>query len=72
MSALTLPVTDLEIDEFQLGNVAEVGDGKYRLKYRLQAAVFALAWQLVHLQEAVVGALLDLNEVRDLDGGWNF
>ena len=41
------------------------GDG---LKHRLQAAVFALARELVHLQEAVVRALLNFDQVRNLDG----
>jgi hypothetical protein len=38
----------------------------------LQAAVFALARELVHLQEAVVRTFLNLNEVRDLDSGRYF
>jgi hypothetical protein len=44
---------------------------KHRLEHRLQPAVFALAGQQVHLQEAVIGALLHLDQVRDLDGCWN-
>ena len=71
VAALALPVADGEIHELQLRDVAEVGNRKHRLKHRLQPAVFALAGQFVHLQEAVVGALLHLDEVRDLDGGWN-
>ena len=72
VSALALPVTNGVIHELQLRYVAEVGDRKNGLKHRLQAAVFALAGQLVHLQEAVIGTLLNLNQVRDLDGGRNF
>ena len=34
--------------------------------------VVALAGQPVHLQEAFVRALLNLDQVRNLDGGWNF
>ncbi len=72
VSALALPVADGVIDELELRYVAEVGNRKHRLKYRLQSAVFALARQLVHLQEAIVGTLLNLDQVRDLDGCWNF
>src|SRR4029078_6995180 len=43
-----------------------------RLKDRLQTSVIALARQLVHLQETVVRALLNLDQVRDLDGCRNF
>ena len=72
VAALALPVTNGVIDELQLGYVAKVGDRKDRLKHRLQAAVFALAGQLVHLQEAVVRTLLHFDQVRDLNGGRNF
>jgi hypothetical protein len=42
------------------------------LKNRLQPGVVTLAGQLVHLQEAIVGTLLNLNQVRNLDGCRNF
>jgi hypothetical protein len=38
----------------------------------LESAVLALAWQKIHLQEALVGLLLDFNQVRDLDGPLDF
>jgi hypothetical protein len=71
VAALALPVANREVDELKLGNVAEVGNGKHRLKHGLQPAVFTLAGQFVHLQEAVIGTLLNLDQVRDLDGRWN-
>ena len=72
VAALALPVADGVVHELQLGNVAEVADREHRLKHGLQAGIVALAGQPVHLQEAFVGALLNLDQVRNLDGGWNF
>src|ERR1019366_8948261 len=72
VAAFALPVANREVHKLKLGNVAEVGNRKHRLKYCLQPAVFAFAGQFVHLQEAVIGALLNLDQVRDLDGCWNF
>jgi hypothetical protein len=37
----------------------------------LQTGVIAFAGQAVHLEEPFVGALLNLDQVRDLDGGWD-
>src|ERR1700730_8167870 len=72
MAALALPVPDRVIHELQLGDVAEIADRKHRLKNSLQPGVVAFAGQTVHLQEAVIGALLNLNQVRNLDGGGDF
>src|SRR5262245_14782079 len=71
VSALALPVADGEIDKGQLGDIAEIGNGKNGLKYGLEPAIVALARQLVHLQETVVGPLLNLDQVRDLQGRRN-
>ena len=71
VSALALPVADCIINELKLRDVAEIGDRKHRLKYRLQSAVVAFAGQAVHLQEALVGTLLYFNQVWNLDGCWN-
>jgi len=68
VSALALPVANGKIHEGKLGYVAKIGDGENGLKNGLQSAVVALARQLVHLQEAVIGTLLYLNEVRYLQG----
>ena len=72
VAALALPVADGVVHKLQLGDVAEVADREHRLKHGLQAGIVALAGQPVHLQKAFVGALLNLDQVRDLDGGWNF
>ncbi len=72
VAAFALPVANREVHKLKLRNIAEVGNRKHRLKYRLQPAVFAFAGQFIHLQEAVIGALLNLDQVRDLDGCWNF
>src|ERR1035441_10283809 len=37
VAALALPIADGEVDELKLGDIAEVGDGKDRGEYRLQA-----------------------------------
>jgi len=71
VAALALPVADGEVDELELGDVTEVSDGEDRGKDRLQAIVLALLRKLVHLQEALVAAALDLDEVGNLNGGWN-
>ena len=68
VAALALPVANREVHKLKLGDVAEVGDRKHRLKHGLQAAVFALTGQFVHLQEAIIRTLLNLDQVRDLDG----
>ena len=72
VAALALPVADGVVDELQLRDVAEIGDREHRLKHGLQTGIVALAGQQVHLQEAFVGLLLNLDQVRNLDGGWNF
>ena len=72
VAALAFPVADGILDELQLRHIAEVGDGKYRLEHRLQSGIVTLTRQRVHLQEAVIGTLLDLDEVGNLDGRWNF
>src|ERR1700686_5013396 len=72
VAALALPVANVEIHKLKLRNIAEIRNRKYGLKHCLQAAVFALAGQFIHLQEAVVGTLLNLDQVRDLNGGRNF
>ncbi len=71
VAALALPVADRKIHELKLRNVAEVGNRKHRLKHGLQPGVIALTGQAIHLQEAFVGALLDFDQVRNLDGCWN-
>src|SRR6516165_11424700 len=71
VTTLAFPVADGELDEVELRHVAEVGNREDRLKHSLQSRVITLAGQRIHLQEAVVGPLLDLNEVGDLDGRRN-
>src|SRR6266851_2479190 len=64
-AALTLPVADRVLDELQRGVFSKVADREHRLEHGLQPGVFALGRQPVHLQETLVGLLLDLDEVRD-------
>src|SRR5437660_6666116 len=72
MAALAFPISDSVIDKLELRNIAEIGNGKHRLENRLQTGVVTLAGQAVHLKEAVVRALLYLDQIRNLDRGGNF
>ena len=72
VTALALPVADGEVHKVELGDIAEVGDGENGDKYGLEAVVFPLRRQFIHLQKALIGAALHFDQVRDLDGGWNF
>src|SRR2546430_10334764 len=72
MAALAFPVSDSVIDKLELRNIAEIGNGKHRLENRLQTGVVTLAGQAVHLKEAVVRALLYLDQIRNLNRGGNF
>src|SRR5207248_2029608 len=72
LAALALPVADRVLDELERRVLAEVADGKHRFEHRLQTRVLALARQTVHLQEAFVGLLLDLDQVRDRNGRLDF
>src|SRR4029453_10469970 len=65
LAALALPVPDGVLDELERRVLPEVADRKDRLEHRLQAGVFALRRQTIHLQEALVGLALDLDEVRN-------
>src|SRR5947207_4144353 len=68
LAALALPVADRILDELERRVLAEVANRKHRLEHRLQAGVFALAGQTIHLQETLVRLLLDLDQVRDRNG----
>jgi len=68
LAALALPVADRILDELERRVLAEVADREDRLEHRLEPRVLALARQTVHLQEALVGLFLDLNQVRDGNG----
>jgi hypothetical protein len=67
-SALALPVADRVLDELERRVLAEVADRKDRLEDRLQPRVLALRGQAVHLQEPLVGLLLNLDQVGDRNG----
>jgi hypothetical protein len=69
VTALALPVADGVVDELELGDVAEVGNGEDGGEDGLEAVVFALLGELIHLEEALIAAALDLDEIGDLDAG---
>src|SRR4029077_13366477 len=72
LAALALPVADRVLDELERRVLAEVADRKDRFEHRLETRVLALAGQTVHLQEAFVRLLLDLDQVRDGNGRLDF
>src|SRR6185312_6990104 len=72
LAALAFPVADRILDELERAVLPEVRNREHRLEHRLQAGVLALGRQTVHLQEALVGLLLDLDQVRDRNGRLDF
>src|SRR5262249_6048702 len=72
LAALALPVPDRILDELERRVLAEVADREDRLEHRLETRVLALARQTVHLQEAFVRLLLDLDQVRNRNGRLDF
>ena len=72
VAALALPVADGVVHEIQLRQPAEILNRKYRAEHRLQAGVFALGRQQIHLQKALVGHSLNLDQVRDLNRALDF
>src|SRR5262249_38699067 len=69
LAALALPVADRVVDEFERAGLAEVLDREDRLEDGLQPGRLAVGGRDVHLQEPLVGALLDLDQVRHRDRG---
>ena len=67
VAALALPVADGVVHEIQLRQAAEILNRKHRSEHRLQAGVFALGRQQIHLQKALIGHSLNFDQVRDLD-----
>src|SRR5439155_20859949 len=72
LAALALPVGDRVLDELERRVLAEVRDREDRVEPALQTPVLALARQTVHLQEALVRLLLDLDQVRDRNSRLDF
>jgi hypothetical protein len=72
IAALALPVADGVVDELELADAAEIGNGKYGTENGLQAGIFPFIGKQVHLQEALVRILLNLNKVRNRDRSFDF
>ncbi len=72
VAALALPVADRVIHEFQLAHTAKIGNRKDRIEYCLQPRVVPFIREQIHLQEALVGTLLHLDQIGDRDGGLDF
>src|SRR5712691_2590816 len=63
-SALALPVADRELHEVERAGLPKVREGEDAGEDRLQAGVFALLGEEVHLQVAVVRLALDVDQIR--------
>jgi hypothetical protein len=72
IAALTLPVANRVVHEFELGHLAKVPDRKHGREHRLKPAILALARQEIHLQEALIGLHLDFNQVGNLNRALDF
>src|SRR5205814_5317352 len=64
LAALALPVADGELHEIEGTGLPEIAEGEDAREDRLQAGVLALLGEEVHLQEALVGTPLNVDEVR--------
>src|SRR5207302_1524302 len=71
VTALALPVANGIVHELELGDISKIADGEHRLKHGLQTGVVPFTGKTVHLQKPIIGPFLDLNQVWNLDGGWN-
>src|SRR6266550_2676560 len=64
LAALALPVADGELHEIEGTGLPEIAEGEDAREDRLQAGVLALLGEEVHLQEPLVRAPLNVDEVR--------
>ena len=72
VAALALPVADRIVDEFEIAYTTKIGNREDGIKNGLQADVFALIGQQIHLQEPLVRLLLYLDQVGDRNRSLNF
>ena len=64
LTALALPVADGEVDEVERAGLPEIAEGEDAGEDRLQAGVFTLLGEEVHLQEPLVRLALHVDQVR--------
>ena len=67
VAALALPVPDGIVHKIQLRETSEILNRENGCEHRLQAAVLALGREQIHLKKPLVGFLLNLNQVRNLN-----
>ncbi len=72
VAALALPVPDGVVHKVQLRKTAEILNRKHRGEHRLQTAILALGREQIHLKKSLVGFLLNLDQVRDLNRALDF
>src|SRR5688572_19638183 len=64
LSALAFPVADGVADEVERAGFPEIAEGENAREDALKTGVLALLGEEVHLQEAVVGLSLDVDQIR--------
>ena len=72
ISALALPVADRVADEFECRYAPEIRYRKDGIEYGLKSGIFTFLRKHVHLKEPLVGILLYLDEIWNLDRCTNF
>ena len=72
VAALALPVSNRVIDELELAHAAKIGNRKNGTEYSLQTGVFTLIREQFHLQKTLIRTLLNLDQIRNRDGSFDF
>jgi hypothetical protein len=67
ISAFALPIPDRVADKLECRNTTEVGYRKDGIEHSLKAGIVALLRKHVHLEEPLVGILLYLDKIGNLD-----
>src|ERR1041385_7597028 len=67
ISTFAFPVADGVADEFECRYAAKIRNWKDGIEYRLQTSIIAFFRKHVHLEEPLVGVLLYLDQIRNLD-----
>jgi hypothetical protein len=71
-AAFAFPIANRVVHEVELGDLAKIRNRKDGIEDSLEADIIPFRGQKVHLEKSFVGSPLNLDEVGDLDDGWNF
>ena len=67
VAAFAFPVSNGVANELESGNTAEIRDWEDGVEDRLKPGIFAFLRKHVHLEKTLIGILLYLDEIGDLD-----